>query len=231
MNIYKVIVTGFIATALTACTATDEKPTAADLQTTSSQELNGNKPLVDKLAALATNQIAAPSNLSRLEGQVTALQEQVIKLSSESASILKLSQLLLAKAQVQALTAYPSNVDIPNKQVNANQSDSGNSKSLNTVLKKLESIAPSAIGAFGIVSSYTASKQWVLIRFDRQTGETWLADNNGWNKLADDGDLDISQYDVHLIRADQDQKGYVASRIDQRSGETWWLNNKQWVIY
>ena len=136
MNIYKVIVTGFIATALTACTATDEKPTAADLQTTSSQELNGNKPLVDKLAALATNQIAAPSNLSRLEGQVTALQEQVIKLSSESASILKLSQLLLAKAQVQALTAYPSNVDIPNKQVNANQSDSGNSKSLNTVLKK-----------------------------------------------------------------------------------------------
>ncbi len=174
------------------------------------------------------NQIAPPDALSKLQGQITALQEQVIKLSSDSAANLKINQLLLAKAQVQAVTG-----DTKNSQVAAPQkvSSSGNNQQLKSVLSKLEAISPEDNGAFGIVSSYTARKQWVLIRFDRQTGETWLADNSGWNALAESTELGVSQYDVHLIRADQDSKGYVASRIDRRTGDTWWLNKNRWVVY
>jgi hypothetical protein len=208
-----------------ACTATAEKP-STDAPEVAQDTAKEVKPLIAVPRESASNQIAQPSNISALQGQITALQEQVIKLSSDSASILKLSQLLVAKAQVQAVSSNQAAAKPVAKQ--ASYADDG---SLKTVLKKLESISPSPKGAFGIVSSYTASKQWVLIRFDRQSGETWLADNDGWNILAESSELEISQYDVHLIRADQDKKGYVASRIDQRTGETWWLNKKQWVVY
>jgi hypothetical protein len=221
---YKIITVGIASTIMIACTATAEKPStdAPEIAQDTAKEV---KPLIAVPRESASNQIAQPSNISALQGQITALQEQVIKLSSDSASILKLSQLLVAKAQVQAVSSNQAAKPIAKQ---ASYADDG---SLKTVLKKLESISPSPKGAFGIVSSYTASKQWVLIRFDRQSGETWLADNDGWNMLAESSELEISQYDVHLIRADQDKKGYVASRIDQRTGETWWLNKKQWVVY
>jgi hypothetical protein len=174
------------------------------------------------------NQIAPPDALSKLQGQITALQEQVIKLSSDSAANLQINQLLLAKAQVQAVA---NDGKKGQKATSKQASNTGSNQQLRSVLSKLEAIAPEDSGAFGIVSSYTARKQWVLIRFDRQTGETWLADNSGWNALAEPSELPVSQYDVHLIRADQDSKGYVASRIDRRSGDTWWLNKNSWVVY
>lgn len=170
------------------------------------------------------NQIAPPDTLSTIQAQLTALQEQVIKLSGDAAAILQLSQLSVANGQI-ANTGQRKSAS-----AKTNPSLKGGD-SLKDILKKLEDISPSPEAAFGIVSSYTASKQWVLIRFDRYTGETWLADNSGWNLLSETGELSISQYDVHLIRADQDKKGYVASRIDQRTGDTWWLNKRQWVVY
>jgi hypothetical protein len=214
---------------LVACTATT--PTSA----TDSEETTENaaKPSVIanpapevSQAAQSTNQIASPDSISRLQSQVTALQEQLIKVTSDTAAILKMSQVLIANSQVQTASASNNSTKTHQPSATANTRES-----LNEVLKKLEAIAPSPEGSFGIVSSYTARKQWVLIRFDRHTGETWLADSNGWNTLTETTDLNISQYDIHLIRADQDTKGYVASRIDRRTGETWWLNKKQWVIY
>lgn len=230
-----VLLVGIAASSLVACTATTPKPEgeAGEVVEGSAEQsapTQVQQPSVTQPSAArnSNNQIAAPDALSKLQGQITALQEQVIKLSSDSAANLKINQLLLAKAQVKAVTADSNNV----KATNSKQANPGNgSKQLKSVLSKLEDISPSDNGAYGIVSSYTARKQWVLIRYDRQTGETWLADNSGWNALAESEDLPVSQYDVHLIRADQDSKGYVASRIDRRSGNTWWLNKNQWVVY
>ena len=228
MKIIKLLMVSTMSVTLLACTATANKANTTDA--------SGQLAVPDQVAAPApqvvhhgNNQIASPDNLSRLQSQITALQEQVIKLSSDTHSILKNSQLLVANSQMQnaSLEGAAPIVSDKSQAVKKPPSD----QSLKTILKRIEGMSPSPKGAFGIVSSYTASKQWVLIRFDRQTGETWLADNEGWNTLSETSELQISQYDVHLIRADQDRKGYVASRIDQRSGETWWLNKKQWVVY
>ncbi|EPJ53588.1 MAG: hypothetical protein OFPI_10290 [Osedax symbiont Rs2] len=215
---------------LLACTATANKAnTATAGQQVSADQVTSTAPAPAQVSHHGSNQIASPDSLSRLQAQITALQEQVIKLSSETNSILKNSQLLVASSQMQ--NAALQGTAVTDKDKNQAVKKTPANQSLNTILKRIEGMSPSPKGAFGIVSSYTASKQWVLIRFDRQTGETWLADNEGWNALSENSELQISQYDVHLIRADQDKKGYVASRIDQRSGETWWLNKKQWVVY
>lgn len=222
---------------LIGCTASAPKKAAEQTQTTANADepVTPNKteqqapaPASSNVAS-ANDQIAPPSAIAQLQGQITALQEQIIKLASDSAASLKINQLLLAKAQVQAVTNTDSESDFQG-QANVSEEVASDTQ-LQEVLTKLDSIAPSPIGTYGIVSSYTARKQWVLIRFDRQTGETWLANSSGWNALGEPSELAVSQYDVHLIRADQDSKGYVASRIDQRTGDTWWLNKDRWVVY
>ncbi|EPJ47601.1 MAG: hypothetical protein OFPII_10130 [Osedax symbiont Rs1] len=228
MKIIKSLAMVFTSTVVVACTATAPKavnPAAADTET-----VDGSVPkqtIIRPAPRADNNQIASPDDISRLQAQVTALQEQLIKVTSDTGAILKLSQILIANNQVQSA----SSLSATDSQVNSKKTVRNSSGSLKKVLQKLEDIAPNSLGAFGIVSSYTAGKQWVLIRFNRQTGETWLADNSGWNTLSEIDELEISQYDVHLIRADQDKKGYVASRIDRRTGDTWWLNKKQWVVY
>ncbi|MFT5708728.1 MAG: hypothetical protein ACI9ES_003032 [Oceanospirillaceae bacterium] len=232
MRIFKFLTICLVSASVMACTTVEQKAPAADAKETVEQQSDAavkQKPLIAKVDTPSNRQIAAPDNISIIQSQLTALQEQVIKLSSDSAAMLKMNQLILANSQVQ--TATSQSVSGSAVQSSQNTPAANNSGSLNSILTKLETISPSPEGAFGIVSSYTASKQWVLIRFDRQSGETWLADKSGWNALSESGDLEISQYDVHLIRADQDRKGYVASRIDQRSGDTWWLNKNQWVVY
>jgi len=217
-----------MVTAFTGCAATAEKKPHTQSESTASAAPPSVTPIAPPSPAPvqvnSNNQIAEPDTISRIQSQLTALQEQVIKLSGDTAAILQLSQLAVANGQI-----AQSSSNMPAK--NSVRSQPKNGDSLKNILTKLEDISPSPQASFGIVSSYTASKQWVLIRFDRYTGETWLADNSGWNALTETGDLEISQYDVHLIRADQDKKGFVASRIDQRTGDTWWLNKDQWVVY
>ncbi len=225
MKYIKFLAIVFASTAVVACTATapkaDDPAVDADVVDSAPRKAPSRPaPRADH------NQIASPDDISRLQAQVTALQEQLIKVTSDTGAILKLSQILIANNQVQTASSSATDSQANNKKTARNSSGS-----LKKVLQKLEDIAPNSLGAFGIVSSYTAGKQWVLIRFNRQTGETWLADNSGWNALSEIEELEISQYDVHLIRADQDKKGYVASRIDRRTGDTWWLNKKQWVVY
>ncbi len=226
MRFIKYLAIVFASTAVVACTATapkaDDPAVDADVVDTSVPRKAPSRPAPRG----DNNQIASPDDISRLQAQVTALQEQLIKVTSDTGAILKLSQILIANNQVQTASSSATDSKANNKKAARNSSGS-----LKKVLQKLEDIAPNSLGAFGIVSSYTAGKQWVLIRFNRQTGETWLADNSGWNALSEIEELEISQYDVHLIRADQDKKGYVASRIDRRTGDTWWLNKKQWVVY
>lgn len=221
---YKYLSILLLATTFVGCVATAQKDSLVTSGEVAAPINNPPPPPAPVRTPAANNQIASPDALSRIQSQLTALQEQVIKLSGDTLAILQLSQLTVANGQMSTANQQQVVSSTANPQ-------EMNGDSLNEILKKLEDIAPSPTAAFGIVSSYTASKQWVLIRFDRYTGETWLADNRGWNALGEQSELSISQYDVHLIRADQDKKGYVASRIDQRTGDTWWLNKKQWVVY
>ena len=221
-----------LATAIVGCTTTAPKTEGADpAEPEQTAPDNTKESVVDSSTATGAgqNQLPTPSDISRLQAQVTALQEQLIKVNNDTSAILRMSQIMVAQAQVN--TANTGSQTQPNQAQTTAIKGTNSQGSLNTVLKKLEDISPSPQGSFGIVSSYTIQKQWVLIRFDRQTGETWLADNNGWNPLQEQEEIPISQYDIHLIRADQDKKGYVASRIDKRTGDTWWLNTKQWVVY
>jgi len=225
---YKYLSVLLMVTAFTGCAATADKKPQTQSEGTSPAAPQSVTPAAPPSPAPvqinSNNQIAEPDAISRIQSQLTALQEQVIKLSGDTTAILQLSQLAVANGQIAQTSG--------NKAVKSSlRSKPMNGDSLKSILTKLEDISPSPQASFGIVSSYTASKQWVLIRFDRYTGETWLADNSGWNALAETGDLEVSQYDVHLIRADQDKKGFVASRIDQRTGDTWWLNKNQWVVY
>ena len=224
-------------TAIVGCTTTAPKTEKADsaelAEMTTEQDSKAAQAVQTADNSTATgageNQLPLPSDISRLQSQVTALQEQLIKVSNDTSAILRMNQILVAQAQVN--TANTTSQTQPSQTQATAITGTNTQGSLNTVLKKLEDISPSPQGSFGIVSSYTIQKQWVLIRFDRQTGETWLADSNGWNPLQEQEELPISQYDIHLIRADQDKKGYVASRIDKRTGDTWWLNKNQWVVY
>ena len=227
---YKFLCVVMLASTVIGCAASAPKKEVAETPPTNRADAQSavvdsvSKPLIALSQQDSGNQIAPPDTLSSIQGQLTALQEQVIKLSGNVATILQLSQLSVANGQI-------SDTNKARTASKGTKSPNMGGDSLNDILKKLEDISPSPEAAFGIVSSYTASKQWVLIRYDRYTGDTWLADNSGWNILAETSELEISQYDVHLIRADQDKKGYVASRIDQRSGDTWWLNKRAWVVY
>jgi hypothetical protein len=68
----------------------------------------------------------------------------------------------------------------------------------------------------------------VLVRYDRFSGQTWLADQGVWQPLLDPAPLSRSDYEVQLTRADNDIKGYVAARLDRRNGDTWWLKQDTW---
>ncbi|MGB1239536.1 MAG: hypothetical protein ACPG4U_15055 [Pseudomonadales bacterium] len=218
--------------AVTACNTTPNKAEAeagSDASTVTEPVAAAAQPESPAAPAAPVRAVNStdPSEISRLQAQVTALQEQSIKQSSDTNSLLKMTQLLLAQQQAKEVKAQ----GVTKAQPQAVAAMASDSQSLNKVLQRLDEVAISPGGAFGLVSSYTASRQWILIRFDRNTGESWLADKNGWALLNDSDTLPISQYDVHVVRGDQDQKGYVAARIDQRTGETWWLNQRQWVKY
>lgn len=86
-------------------------------------------------------------------------------------------------------------------------------------------------GAFRITSIYTAKGQWVLIRYHRYSGETWLADQGQWNLLEESGSTGTAEYEVRLSRADKDVKGYVAARVDRINGTVWWLKQNTWQPY
>lgn len=248
MKFTKLFITCLASTALIACTATpektgvegaDAKKAADDIVTPNT---DGKAPVTDKPAAVAPlktpqntaqNVDAAPSDLSRIQAQITALQEQAIKITSDTAALVQMSQIMMSRQQISATTASQGNNsnNLAAASAGAAAASGISNGSVDTILNRIDDIALAPQGGYGLVSSYTAKRQWILLRFDRNTGETWLADNSGWSLLTEQGDIPVSQYDVHLIRGDQDQKGYVAARIDQRTGDTWWLNQNQWVRY
>lgn len=157
-----------------------------------------------------------------LSGQLTTLQEQVIQIRANTAELKKNLQVVLARMQM------PTGQSIP---VAQNSAATGPDPQLDRLNQQINSLLEQTEGSFALASGYTAKGQWVLIRYDRYTGETWLADKGSWIALQEQDVIQPSLFSIQIRRADKDIKGYVAARVDQRSGETWWLKQNRWLIF
>lgn len=177
------------------------------------------------------------SGFDQLSGRLTLLQEQVLQLRTDSQRLLEQNQMLLNRMQL--LGTAPGSED----EVSADDTavmaagEGGASEQLDAAIGQLMQMLnqmelPAGEGGqFGVATTYTRQGSWVLLRFDRRSGETWLADGGRWKAIRDVRYLNRSAYRVLVHRADQDAKGYVAVRMDEQSGMSWWLNGDQWQEY
>jgi regulator of replication initiation timing len=174
---------------------------------------------------------ATDSELVTLTNRLTAVQEQLLQLKAQTAEMHQQNQALLihiqsVKDQVASISqAQPDATDATSAETT--EAD------FNGVLDQLTLLANELgnkvqDGPFRISSAYTDKGQWVLIRYHRFTGEAWLADKGQWNLLEESGGTGTSEYEVVLLKADKDVKGYVAARIDRINGDTWWLKQDTW---
>ena len=172
------------------------------------------------------------AEFEKLNSRITLLQEQFLELKVQNSSVAERVQLLLTQFQVLAQQVKRSAVE---KNGNT-QPDSGLTEvmqRLDQQLTELQQIAPELGGGdpFKLASCYTAKGQWVMIRFNRFSGESWISAANSWQPLEEEQTPSISSYDIQLLQANGDVKGYVAARIDHNSGDSWWLNQNTWVKY
>ncbi len=172
------------------------------------------------------------SGFDQLSGRLTLLQEQVLQLRSNSQQLLEQNQMLLNRLQ---LLSAPPGAEQQNSAETGGTEGAGEQLDaaigqLMQLLNQVEVPAGEG-GQFAVATTYTRQGSWILLRYDRHTGETWLANTGRWQPLADVGYLNMSSYRVLVHRADQDAKGYVAVRIDERSGMSWWLNGDRWQEY
>ncbi|MFC6672560.1 hypothetical protein [Marinobacterium aestuariivivens] len=179
----------------------------------------------------ATGAETLSAGLEQLANRLTLVQEQLIQLKARSAELGQQSQQVLARLQMLTEPAAAPADETDREHPVPAQGDQ--SAALGGLIDQLGMIANElSVGgagdAFRIVATYTATGEWILIRFDRFSGETWLADQGGWKPLIDIESTPSSEYDVVLERAEKDVKGYAAARLDKRSGETWWLNKDSW---
>jgi len=166
----------------------------------------------------------ADVNSAELRNQMALLQQQILQVKADTGALNQLSQQMLARQQAAEQRA----ASAANNSSNQPSAPSGN---LGNVQGQMAELLEGIEGNYRLVSAYTGSGAWVLIRLDRFSGETWLADQGRWNMLDEEEVPGVSEYDVHMIRADRDAKGYVAARLDKRTGQTWWLNDRTWVRF
>lgn len=226
MNIIKSMV--LLCTVLvTACNSAGVK---SDASTPSDAP---QKPTAQESSAPVEAQGASSKQIELIANRVTAVQDHLLQLKAQNSELQLQSQSVLQslgglKKDIETLAAT-----VP---AEAEAVEPVDPASLNSVLDQITMMANELgtqvqDGAYRVVTSYTAKGQWVLIRFHRYTGETWLADQNQWHPLEELVETSTSEYEVVLLRADKDVKGYVAARIDRLSGETWWLKQNTWQSF
>ncbi|NVK41780.1 MAG: hypothetical protein HWE39_11110 [Oceanospirillaceae bacterium] len=227
---------------LAGCNSASVQPGAAasePVADTAGADVEGKSPSTQSAAAVQAGAVAksAPAadsddivqRLDQLSGRLTLVQEQLIELKAQGVELSQQSQQLLARMQMMSRPEAGTDAS----PVAEAAIDTTPDSSLDGLIDQLGMIANelSVRGAgdgYRLATNYTRSGQWVLIRYDRFSGESWLADQGAWQSLHDPATLPSSDYEVVLERADNDIKGYVAARLDRRSGETWWLKQDTW---
>ncbi|MBU2964317.1 hypothetical protein Q4508_12775 [Amphritea sp. 2_MG-2023] len=190
-----------------------------------------SEPLAEPMDSAPVVAVNQAEQFEQLNSRITLLQEQFLELKVQNSAVAERVQLLLTQFQVLAQevkrsSAAPDAVPVDNELQEM-------MARLDQQLIELQQIAPELGGGdpFKLASCYTAKGQWVMIRYNRFSGESWISAANSWQPLAEEQSPSISSYDVQLLRANGDVKGYVAARIDHNTGESWWLNQTTWVKY
>lgn len=213
--------------ALSGCNAANVQPAEPQPQVAAVQPVD--------VAAVSDEQML---EFEKLNGRITLMQEQFMELKIQNTAVAERVQLLLTQFQLLAQEVKRASAQMPGQQENeAALSTRGNvselMQRLDQQLMELQQIAPELGGGnpFQLATCYTAKGQWVLIRYNRFSGESWISANGSWQALAEEQSPSISSYEIQLLRANGDVKGYVAARIDQNTGDSWWLNRDTWVKY
>lgn len=225
-----------ITLTLTACNSSgvkSEAPQQASDQSSAQPAESAVKPerkVTTKPMQPQGGSVANQTEPNELTGRLTAVQEQLLQIKTQTAQMNQQNQALFIHIQsikdaimsMQTPEASPETANAP-----------ADAEAFNGVLDQLTLVANQLgnsveEGPYKVTSAYTAKGQWVLIRYNRFTGQSWLADQGQWNLLEENGATGRSDYEVVVLRADNDVKGYVAARLDTVNGDAWWLRQDIW---
>ncbi|WP_151705554.1 hypothetical protein [Nitrincola alkalilacustris] len=175
------------------------------------------------------------SQLDQLTGRLTLLQEQVIQIRSGTQQLMEQNQILLSRLQMltesRALAQSSGGAGMDEDMAEQLVQDIDAAISQLMQVANMQSPEAMVSGPYRIVSAYTRSGDWIVLRYHTESGESWLAERGGWIPLKESSSPRSSSFEISVQRADQDQKGYVATRIDRRSGRSWWLNGDTWQAF
>ncbi len=164
--------------------------------------------------------------LDQLSGRISKIQEYLLQLKAQNGELQQQIQALLL--QVQTVRDLMLNTPAQGEGVSAE----AGAAQLDAVMAQLTGLAtdlqPVVTGAYRMSSAYSAQGDWLVVRYDQVSGESWLAQTGQWIPLEETEFLPAGDYEISVLRADQDKKGYVALRMDRLSGDSWWLNGKRW---
>ncbi len=209
----------------------EANPAAETQQQASSSNTAASRSNADVGAEMAG---AIQTGFDQLSGRLTLLQEQVLQIRSSNQQLMEQNQMLLNRLELMTRT-QPGVETLSGEETMAD--DAGTEQldaaigQLMQLLNQVEMPAGSSQGQFGLATTYTQNGDWVLLRFDRHSGETWIAEFGDWQLISDEIQPDDSLYEIQITRADRNTAGYVAVRIDLNSGRSWWLNGKRWQEY
>ena len=174
------------------------------------------------------------SQLDQLGGRLVLMQEQLLQLRADSQRLQEQNQMVLNRLQLISGNALSANEEDTS---GAEAMDAAGTEQLDSVIGQLMQLINSldnagvSGGEFAVTTTYTRNGDWILLRYHRRDGTTWLADAGGWRLLSEQQPPSPGDYQVLVHRADQDSKGYVAVRIDRTTGHSWWLNDTYWQEY
>ena len=209
----------------------EANPAAETQQQASSSNAAASRSNTDVGAEMAG---AIQTGFDQLSGRLTLLQEQVLQIRSSNQQLMEQNQMLLNRLELMTRT-QPGAETLSGEEAMAD--DAGTEQldaaigQLMQLLNQVEMPAGASQGQFGLATTYTQNGDWVLLRFDRHSGETWIAEFGDWQLISDEIQPDDSLYEIQITRADRNTAGYVAVRIDLNSGRSWWLNGKRWQEY
>ncbi len=220
---HKIVGFFLVSGLLLGCQANTSKPTMPE-------EGSPTAPVASNPSAQVAPQTAAANppvrrdNLEYLTGQLATMQEQVIQIKADTAELRQTNQIMLARLQMPRS-------NVANSAAGEVVAPQDNSADFQHIVGQLDQLVNKEEGEYLLASAYTAKGQWVLIRYNRFSGEAWLADNGKWNLMKESDDISQSLYEVQILRAEKDIKGYVAARVDKKTGQTWWLKQDTWLKF
>lgn len=222
-------------------TVPDEEPqtqqasdgSAAEASADQPANVEGTRPQQQTPAAPA---VSSQSQFDQISGRLTLIQEQMLQLRSDNQRLQEQNQMVLNRLQLLSSSAAAATENDGESEASGAAADGGSEQldmaigQLMQVLNSLDNTGSSG-GEYALSTTYTRSGDWILLRYHRLNGSTWLADSGEWRPLQEQQAPSRGDYDVLLHRADQDRKGYVGVRIDRNTGRSWWLNDTRWQEY